>query len=70
MNKENPSMDELLQKVDSKFSLVTVIAKRARMLNNSLLSITGESKLQNKKIIPHIMKEIIDGKIKAYYPEN
>jgi len=55
-----PSLDELLDKVDNKFALITMVAKRARQINNqapTLIEIGG------KKPVTIALQEINAGKI-------
>ncbi|SES73753.1 DNA-directed RNA polymerase subunit omega [Anaerobranca gottschalkii] len=54
-----PSIDELLKKVDSKYSLVVIAAKRAR----ELLADENYSEAKNRKSISVALQEIMDGKI-------
>ncbi|NLM53025.1 MAG: DNA-directed RNA polymerase subunit omega [Firmicutes bacterium] len=55
-----PSIDDLMQKVDSKYTLVIAAAKRARMINN------GDPKLvetTSQKDVSIALEEIAAGKI-------
>ena len=56
-----PSLDELLKKVDSRYTLVTAAAKRAR-------NILEEEKMDEEKTIKAVtiaLEEIDSGKIKV-----
>ncbi len=56
-----PSLDELLKKVDSRYTLVTAAAKRAR-------KVLEEERLNEDKSIKAVttaLEEIYDGKIKV-----
>ncbi|SHJ61418.1 DNA-directed RNA polymerase subunit omega [Anaerobranca californiensis DSM 14826] len=54
-----PSIDELLKKVDSKYSLVVIAAKRAR----ELLADENYSESKNRKSISVALQEIMEDKI-------
>lgn len=59
------SIDELLSMVNSRYSLVTIIAKRARQI------IAGEDPLvytKTTKPTSVAIEEFYDGKIKPIYP--
>ena len=73
-----PKIDDLMQAVDSKFSLVTLSAKRAREIN-SYYSQLGEGRgefvpplvetgLRNKPL-SIALEEIAEGKVDAERPE-
>ncbi|WP_221564165.1 DNA-directed RNA polymerase subunit omega [Alkalihalobacillus sp. TS-13] len=56
-----PSIDSLMEKIDSKYTLVTVSAKRARMLQQA-----SEPKIddpKSNKFVGVALEEIIDGKL-------
>lgn len=56
---KQPSIDALMNKVDSKYTLVVAAAKRARMITEeNLPSIKGQ------KPVPQALLEIAEGKIK------
>lgn len=57
MNK--PSLDQLLSKVDSKYSLVVAAAKRARTITEE----KGQADFAGIKSVTLALKEIVDGKI-------
>lgn len=60
-----PSIDELVQKVDSKYTLVVAASKRARMLRNG-----EKSELTNPrshKAVGFALEEIYAGLIKVEY---
>jgi len=54
-----PSIDELMKHVDSKYTLVVVAAKRARALTSSLESSSAKS----FKPVTRALQEIAQGKI-------
>lgn len=59
-----PSIDELIEHVDSKYTLVIVAAKRARQIKNNLLE--KEKKEQKTyKEVTMALEEIVQGNI--YY---
>lgn len=56
----NPSMDELMLKVDSKYTLVVLAAKRAReLLNGAELEVAPVS----KKNVTNALEEVVEDKI-------
>lgn len=55
-----PSLEELLDKVESKFSLVTIVSKRARQLNSGFVKMV---KSQTTKNVSIALEEIAAGKI-------
>lgn len=57
-----PSIDKLIDLVDSKYSLVVVAAKRARKLQNESLNQPGSSTTRN---VSRALWEINDGKVVA-----
>lgn len=63
---QNISIDDLLEKVNSRYSLVTIISKRARQI------IAGENPLvytKTTKPVSIAIEEFYDGKIKPIYPD-
>ncbi|AEG14889.1 DNA-directed RNA polymerase subunit omega [Desulfofundulus sp. TPOSR] len=56
-----PSLDELMKKVDSRYTLVVVVAKRARMLTE-----TGEEEGDNPAVKPvtRALHEVVRGQIR------
>ncbi|HDP69511.1 MAG TPA: DNA-directed RNA polymerase subunit omega [Actinobacteria bacterium] len=67
-----PKIDDLLKRVDNKYTLVILAAKRARQINNSLSSdyrqglealAPTDEKLKSYKPLDIALKEIVDGKI-------
>lgn len=61
-----PSVDKLVKKVDSRYTLVTIISKRARQL------ITGEEPLvyaKSHKPVSIAIEEFYEGKINVKYEE-
>lgn len=57
----NPSLDSLLEKVDSKYTLVVAAAKRARQLMNEEQAHTNS---RSKKPVSIALEEISQDKIK------
>ena len=55
-----PSLDELLEKVDSRYTLVVVAAKRARMLTEKA---DPENSEAITKPVTTALKEIVENKI-------
>ncbi|HZK26457.1 MAG TPA: DNA-directed RNA polymerase subunit omega [Thermoclostridium sp.] len=55
-----PSIDELLTKVENRYVLVNLTARRARMLNEGSQSLTIES----DKHVATALNEINEGKVK------
>lgn len=56
----NPSIDELMPKVDSKYTLVVLAAKRARQI---LDGSEVESDKVSKKNVTNALEEIVEDKI-------
>ncbi len=52
-----PSIDELVRKVDSKYTLVTIAAKRARQLRDGVKVLVDEPK--SKKFVGIALEEIV-----------
>jgi len=60
MDMVNPTMDELLKKVDSKYTLVVLAAKRARdLLDGAELKVN----LKSTKNVTNALEEIIEDRI-------
>jgi len=55
-----PSVDQLLEKMDSKYSLVVVVARRARQLKSDPEIV----KFSAKKPIVLAMEEVINGTVR------
>ncbi|WP_026329373.1 DNA-directed RNA polymerase subunit omega [Propionispira raffinosivorans] len=56
----NPTMDELLKKVDSKYTLVVLAAKRAReLLDGAELKVS----MKSTKNVTNALEEIIEDRI-------
>ncbi|PRY83840.1 DNA-directed RNA polymerase subunit omega [Alkalibacterium olivapovliticus] len=55
-----PSQDDLLKKIDSKYSLVILAAKRARQLHNNKQALMLDS-YQSKKNVGKALEEIKSG---------
>ena len=63
----NPTLESLMKKVDSKYTLVTLAAKRARELNE------GDAPLvdtKSEKVVSIAMEEIDEGKITYEAPKS
>ena len=58
-----PPIDELLNKVDSRFTLVTLVTKRAHQINNKAPILIEHP--VSLKPVPVALEEIYLGKIKA-----
>jgi len=56
-----PSIDSLMEKLDSKYTLVTVVAKRARQLQTKNDCVV--EKTVSKKFVGKALEEINAGKI-------
>ncbi|WP_261132741.1 DNA-directed RNA polymerase subunit omega [Bacillus sp. Marseille-Q3570] len=56
-----PSIDSLMEKIDSKYTLVTVSAKRARMIQQASEPMIDDPK--SNKFVGVALEEIIDGKL-------
>lgn len=63
-----PSLDELLKKVDSPYTLVILAAKRARQLNEGKKPLIGDNPESNKPV-SRALEEIAADKIKYRKPE-
>ncbi|MBC7345514.1 MAG: DNA-directed RNA polymerase subunit omega [Clostridia bacterium] len=61
-----PSLDQLMKKVNSKYALVIVASKRARMLTNSGSPGDGDKVL---KPVSQALQEIAEGKIDFLLPK-
>lgn len=55
-----PSIDELMEKVDSKYTLVVATAKRARVLQERNMNLPDSSTTQN---VSRALWEIDEGKV-------
>ncbi len=56
-----PSIDALKEKVDSKYTLVTLAAKRAREMQEEHLFLLDEEEYQAKKYVGQALEEIAAG---------
>lgn len=56
-----PSFDELMNRVDSPYTLVILTARRARQLNDGAAGLLGEYK--SRKPVSKSLEEIASGKI-------
>lgn len=54
-----PSMAELMQKIESRYLLVNVIARRAREIADE----RGEDSHNDEKVVSEAIREIADGKL-------
>lgn len=59
MTVNQPSLDELMKKVDSRYTLVVVVAKRARMLTEK-----GEEDDPVTKPVTRALHEVVQGQIR------
>jgi DNA-directed RNA polymerase subunit omega len=59
-----PSIDELVELVDSKYSLVVAISKRARRLQDENLNQPGSTTTKN---VSRALWEIWEGKIEYFH---
>lgn len=62
-----PSIDKLQEKIDSKYSLVTISAKRARQLQDDEKSLIEEPK--SHTFVGVALEEIDSGKLYVKEPE-
>ena len=61
MDMVNPSMDTLLKKVDSRYTLVVLAAKRARqILDGSEIKV----KVRSTKNVTNALEEVAEGRIR------
>ncbi|MCL5773998.1 MAG: DNA-directed RNA polymerase subunit omega [Firmicutes bacterium] len=58
----SPSLDDLLEKVASKYELITMVSKRARQINVGSPRLVDTS---SAKPVTIAMEEIVQGKIRA-----
>lgn len=58
-----PSIDELMKKSDSKYALVVLAAKRARLLTEGAKPFIVIGGLQSSKPVSIALEEIAEGKI-------
>ncbi|MCF6410511.1 DNA-directed RNA polymerase subunit omega [Pseudalkalibacillus salsuginis] len=56
-----PSIDSLMEKLDSKYTLVTVSSKRARMIQQSSKPLVDDPK--SSKFVGIALEEILEGKL-------
>lgn len=56
---KQPSLDELMKRVDSRYTLVVMAAKRARLLTGA-----EENEANGSKPVTKALQEIANGKIK------
>jgi len=61
-----PSLDELLTKVDSRYTLVSLVAKRARELTKQIQENSGE---EFEKAVTTALFEVAEGKISYVLPK-
>lgn len=60
-----PSLERLLEKVDSKFSLISMVSKRVRQLNTGWEALVDT---KGMKPVTVALEEIVEGKISAKEP--
>lgn len=56
----NPGLGELLKRVDSRYTLVVIVAKRARKLNDGAEKLVGSD---SEKVVVTAIDEVNEGKI-------
>jgi len=59
-----PPLDKLMEKMDSRYSLVVVAAKRARAITEEMENGNGEEERGSAKPVTIALNEIAQGKIK------
>ncbi|QGG47974.1 DNA-directed RNA polymerase subunit omega [Heliorestis convoluta] len=62
-----PSLDRLMEKVDSKYALVVLAAKRARVLTEKKETLSEQDKAT--KSVTLALQEIVEGKVKYEQPK-
>ncbi|MBC9783321.1 DNA-directed RNA polymerase subunit omega [Heliobacterium chlorum] len=62
-----PSLDRLMEKVDSKYALVVLAAKRARAITDKSEPMVSTSK--STKPVSLALQEIVEGKIRFQQPK-
>lgn len=62
-----PSLEDLIKKVDSKYTLVTLAAKRARKITSGDTPLVD---VPTNKVVSLAMEEIKEGKITFESPKN
>ena len=60
-----PSIDKILNNIDSKYSLVHIIAKRAKQMEETHHYQLPESEYKNKKELGRALEELEKGLIKV-----
>ena len=63
----NPSTDDMLKKVSSRYTLVVLASKRARQL---LMGAPCHIENPTNKFVTNAMEEIFEGKVTFEEPEN
>ena len=58
-----PSLDQLIDNVDSVYTLVILASKRARQINAGSDTLLDEEEFDNNKIVSRSLKELSEGKI-------
>ena len=59
----NPSIDQLISKVNSKFLLVNLVSKRVKQIQNNGYYQMKEKDYKSKKAIGRVLEEISEGLI-------
>lgn len=59
-----PSVDQLKEKIDSKYTLVTLAAKRAREMQEANIFLLEEEQYQAEKYVGMALEEVVDGVLK------
>lgn len=63
-----PPIDQLLEKVDSRFTLVTLVTKRAHQINNKAPILIEHPR--SLKPVSAAMEEVFSSKIRAKRPKD
>jgi len=56
-----PSVDQLKEKIDSKYTLVTLAAKRAREMQEANIFLLEEEQYKAEKYVGMALEEVVDG---------
>lgn len=63
MDMVTPSINTLLQKMDSRYALVVLAAKRARQLMEDESLLKSDENMRSSKSVTNALEEIAEGKI-------
>lgn len=64
-----PSIDKLLERMDSKYGLVVATAKRAREITDGAKPVCEDMPKDMKKPVSIAIEEIVEGKLEIDRPE-